>query len=261
MTDREAEYGERLRRALHSAADGIAPSGDGLDRIRQRITHRPGQDSLHWLIGWASPTGATRLWVSDAKLWLGDTWLRLSAGVLRPAWRWLSDQWLTMLRPGGPLDGWRERVKGWLGDGWLRPVLATAGAILIATVAVLAIPGLRQDIIEAGSIGPSSNPAAPGSPGGVIPGPITQPPQHSAPVPARKSPGPGSKPAGHHHGTAPPTSCPTATGAGATAAPVVTGSPSPADTTVLCPTPSATPSPTPSPSDTSTGTPSGSPTP
>ncbi len=39
MTEPEAEYGERLRRALHAAADSVVPSGDGLERIRSRIAH------------------------------------------------------------------------------------------------------------------------------------------------------------------------------------------------------------------------------
>ena len=46
MTDPEAEYGERLRRALHAAADGVVPSGDGLERIRTRSPmSRPGKAS------------------------------------------------------------------------------------------------------------------------------------------------------------------------------------------------------------------------
>ena len=40
MTEPESEYGERLRRALHAAADGVVPSGDGLERIRSKIAHK-----------------------------------------------------------------------------------------------------------------------------------------------------------------------------------------------------------------------------
>jgi hypothetical protein len=46
MTDPEAEYGERIRRALHAAADGVVPSGDGLERIRARIAQKPARDRL-----------------------------------------------------------------------------------------------------------------------------------------------------------------------------------------------------------------------
>lgn len=278
MTDPEAEYGERLRRALHAAADNVVPSGDGLDRIRRRITHQPGHDSLVWLIGWMNSTGAMRLRLSDSRLWLDDTWLRLSEGVLRPAWRWLDDTWQRLsegvLRPAwrwlgdtwqrllqpGRSDGWRALVRRWLSDGWLRPVLATAGAVLIATIAVLAIPGLRQGIIEAGSVGTSSNPSAPGSPRGIIPGPVTQPPVQSTRASSTRSPGLSAKPSSSHHpGTVPPTVCPTAPGT-ATPNPTSTST-SPASTAGPCPTPSPSPSPTSSPTSSPSASPSSSTTP
>ena len=44
MTDPQAEHGERLRRALHAAAAGVVPSGDGLEPIRARITQQPARD-------------------------------------------------------------------------------------------------------------------------------------------------------------------------------------------------------------------------
>ena len=60
MTEPEAEYGERLRRALHAAADSVVPSGDGLERIRSRIAHKPARDSfgLGLLLDWLRSVAA-----------------------------------------------------------------------------------------------------------------------------------------------------------------------------------------------------------
>src|ERR1700722_16969673 len=41
MTDPDARYNEEMRRALSAAADLVVPTGDGLDRIRERIVRRP----------------------------------------------------------------------------------------------------------------------------------------------------------------------------------------------------------------------------
>ena len=74
MTDPEAEYGERIRRALHAAADGVVPSTDGLERIRAKIAQKPARDrlGLGMFLGLGLLTSAAR------------ERLRASGGWLRP---------------------------------------------------------------------------------------------------------------------------------------------------------------------------------
>ena len=38
MSQRDRDFDESLRRALHAAADSIHPAGDGLERIRARTS-------------------------------------------------------------------------------------------------------------------------------------------------------------------------------------------------------------------------------
>jgi hypothetical protein len=281
MTGPEAEYGERLRRALQAAADGIAPSRDGYERIHRRIARQPAQGGLGWLLGRANSAAARRLWISDSRLWLGDAWLLLTEGAARPAWRWLHglmlrvwqsaalpawrwlrDTWLRSLRPW-LTEGPPERVRRWLGDGdgWLRPVLATAGAIFIAAAAVLAIPGLRQGIMEAGSVGASTAPKLPGSHQASVPGAVPRSSGHAVPIAPRRSPGSSVKPsASHRRGASPPATCPPSPG-------LATPGPTPTDTTVPvstagpCGTPTSGPTPSPSPSTSPSATPSDTATP
>ena len=49
MRQREFDYDDILRRALRTAADGIEPSGDGLERIRARLT-TPRPLAAAWLM-------------------------------------------------------------------------------------------------------------------------------------------------------------------------------------------------------------------
>ena len=49
MNRSDREYDELLRRALHEAVDWLEPSGDGLERIRARLT-RPRSTPVAWVM-------------------------------------------------------------------------------------------------------------------------------------------------------------------------------------------------------------------
>jgi hypothetical protein len=165
MTDPEAEYGERLRRALHAAADSVAPSGDGLERIRSRIAHERAPDSFVLFIGWL------RSVVSDARAGLPD--LRPVVTALRSLPPAIKSALLPAIKSvllaiaSITVTLWssgRDRLR--TGDGWMRLVFATAGAVfIVAAATILAVPGLRQSVgVTVGLTSPNP-PAKP--PGGV----------------------------------------------------------------------------------------------
>jgi hypothetical protein len=170
MTEPEAEYGDRLRRALHAAADGVVPSGDGLERIRSRIAREPATDSLGLLVGWLRSIALEiRAGMPDVRAVLPA--LRSVLEAMKTVLEALKTTVVPALRSVLPVvtamvvaakSRVPERLR--ISDGWMRPVLATAGAVFIAFAAVLAIPGLRQNIIPTGSSGP--NPAV-SQPGGA----------------------------------------------------------------------------------------------
>jgi len=73
MTDPFDEYGDLLRRALHTEADGIMPAPDGLDRIRSKIEERQRRFGWNWFTAsWVRPATA-------AGIALGLTFLAVSA--------------------------------------------------------------------------------------------------------------------------------------------------------------------------------------
>ncbi len=165
MTDPEAEYGERLRRALHAAADSVAPSGDGLERIRSRIAHERAPDSFVLFIGWL------RSVVSDVRAGLPD--LRPVVTALRSLPPAIKSALLPAIKSvllaiaSIAVTLWssgRDRLR--TGDGWMRLVFATAGAVfIVAAATILAVPGLRQSVgVTVGLTSPNP-PAKP--PGGV----------------------------------------------------------------------------------------------
>src|ERR1035441_6817686 len=78
MSRTDAQYEEILRHALHAAADGIVPAGDGLERIRARLTV-PHPLPVAWMV-------AAYMVVSRTVL----GWLELTTDFARarvgPAW-------------------------------------------------------------------------------------------------------------------------------------------------------------------------------
>lgn len=239
MTAQERDYEEILSRVLRTATDQVEPVGDGLAKIRMRL-------SEPWL---------TRQW------WL----LRSEFMVLG---------WLIALRcqsvyhmirsrsaaPGGPGSGPPT------GAGkshspvlnWLRPALAVAGAVVLVVAGVFALGQIRQGIVNlsgagGGNNGPgtSSQAGAPGTTNGA--GAPAAGGAPSSPTPR----GTASARHGvtHHPGaqsSSPPCASPGPTPSG------ISPTPTPSATSPT-PTPSPTVSATPTPTVTATPTGSGSP--
>ena len=170
MTDPEAEYGERLRRALHAAADGVVPSGDGLERIRSRIAHEPARDRLRLAPRLAEVPRSGRQ-VQHAGRAVCPSRAEVSPAADRISRRWSSprppscarvgqvrgaaDVALPLISPrcAGQVHAAADQVGGGrvgsifvtlrshvperlrVSDGWLRPVIATAGAVFVAVIA------------------------------------------------------------------------------------------------------------------------------
>jgi len=314
MTEPEAEYSERLRRALHAAADGVVPSRDGLERIRHRIAHEQSRDSFALLLGWLKSV------VMDCRFLIAD--LRSATPPIRPIARAGKLRAMRVLAPVAALVSAAvaalapaarsaamtvvpaartaaaavlraavpalrsagrtirsassavrtaipvvksivpERLRA--NDGWLRPVLATAGAVLVAIVMILAIPGLRQNIMQTSNESPRTGQSPPGgAPGtdGASPGvSARQGTSVSASPSASSSPKRGSRtpapcptswvlsPSAASTSTCPPITPP---------AGIPTASPSPSPT--LSPSPTDTASPSPSPSGTASSNSPGGP--
>lgn len=277
MTEPEAEYGDRLRRALHAAADGVVPSGDGLERIRHRIAQEQSRDSLALLLGWlksslldfryligdlrsvmppiAAPLKGKGLpFVAAAAIALKSALLAFTAAVMSAA-RAAGQATVPAVRSAATAVRARfpERLRE--SDGWLRPVLATAGAVLVAVMVMFAIPGIRQEIMPSGNVTspPKQGPSGPGAPDGTA-----SPQSTTSTATPSQTASPSPTATRHHKRTA--VTQPTCTQSGVNP----TG-----DTTICLSTPpgpatppatSSSPSPTPTPSPTFSPSPSPSPT-
>ncbi len=325
MTDPEAEYGERLRRALHAAADGVVPSGDGLERIRTRIAHEPAREGFGLLLGWLRSLAAdVRSSMPDVRsvlpalksvLPLIKSVLPLVKSALAPVKSALAPvksalppiksalppvksalppvksalppiksalapvrSTLPPIKSAAAAVGSifvtlrslvPERLRG--SDGWLRPVIATAGAVLVAViVTILAVPGLRQGVTASfGLTTPSAQSSQPsgqhgtgglpaGTTGSATPPASTQPgasSTHTTQCPRGKLTTGGHSPVAKN-----PTACPTKSSAPAPIRttslppPIQSVSPTPSTSPSPSPTPDPSPDPSPSPTDSSPGT-------
>lgn len=131
MMPREHDYEDVLRRALHAAADLVEPSGDGLERIRARLT---------------TPQPAVVAWVMAGY-----------SDALRPALSWIHPlmEWLrTALSPV------IERFKPAATDAahpqrryaWLRPAAAMGTAVFVVAMGAFALTYLPQVISSSGAL-------------------------------------------------------------------------------------------------------------
>ena len=194
MTPVNADFDEKLRRALHAEADLIEPASGGLDRIRQR-THAPWlvrQASLMltecvdlvWLIVIRLEPHFTRARAAIADR--GGAWqafvgvlssmVSTLAGLVMPSRRGHSAH---QARPGGPPRSrtsagsglsWlrpalavpggppRSRTSAGSGLSWLRPALAVTAAVVIVVAGVFGLAQVRDNLVLA--LFPSSNPPA-----------------------------------------------------------------------------------------------------
>ncbi len=267
MRQREFDYDDILRRALRTAADGIEPAGDGLERIRARLTTpRP---LAAWLMaGYTDVTLPALAWLwsflGNLRVWLrpdagssaharaaaqaraaaaqarATAQARAAAGQARAAYRHLRSR---------PALGRLAQGQLVLRYGWLR-LAAVASAIVIAVAGGYALSQLPGAISNSGAENlPLSSSGSHPHGGKVNSGAATQLPG------PYKSTGPGGgilNPTPSASATCSPTSPRRASGSQPKTKPSPTGSPTP--------TPSVTPTPTPTPTPTDTGTPTPTPT-
>jgi hypothetical protein len=229
MMQQEYDFDDVLRRALRRTADSIEPAGDGLERIRARLT-RPRPLPAAWLLaGYA-----------EAVMWLRSAldgmlaWFQPAASGGQPG-----DDGRFTHHAGRVKQALAALAPGHLAQryGWLRTV-AIACAVLVAGAGGYGLTQLRSAVSDTGQV--------------LLPLPGINPQTHGGtPDSNRNSPlGPSTTPgatAGHHRAQpSSSASCPPALGEAPH--PHVTPSPT------VAPTPTPTPTPTPS------GTPTGSPT-
>jgi hypothetical protein len=225
------DYEDVLRHALRAAAESVEPSGDGLQRIRERLGPSP-------MLSFASVT----TWYSDAALRF--------TGWAEPAIAAFFDFfWATIdrFRPPAAAPGHtRPRL------GWLRPVAAMGTAIFVVAAGAFAIMTLPQASSTSGN---DMNGRAPARSGGGPGQPAThnsaQPYQStsSSGFPGATAPtSPASTKCSRYRGPLP----------GGTSPVPGTTSPSPSTSTSTSPTttpttsPTVTPTPTPTPTGSST---------
>ncbi len=234
MRQREFDYDDILRRALRTAADGIEPSGDGLERIRARLT-TPRPLAAAWLMAGYTDVALpalTRAWSALSSL---RVWLRPDSGraaQTRAAYRHLAPALVRRY-------------------GWLRPA-AVASAIVIAVAGGFALSQVTGAISNSGAENlPLSNTGTHPHGGSVNSGAASQ-----FPGPSRTSGAGGGILHPSPSASATCTPSPKRRGSGSRPTPTPTPSRTPTPTPSVTPSPTATASPTP----TATGTPSPTPT-
>lgn len=263
MMQRERDYDDILRRALCTAADSIEPSGDGLERIRARLT-TPRPLLSAWLMAGYSDVALpalVRLWSALVSMlgWRPSGASRRSARGGFAGHSWQSGR-LYAWYPGRLRGGYPGRLRGWHPGrlrgrippssgshryGWLRPT-AVAAAIVVAVAGGYALTQLQRTVSSTGAeilpLAPGkAHPHAGSADGTAVsaaPGPSA--PSSAGPAPSTAFPSaspscsPGSTP---RQAQSTPTATPTAS---SSPAPKPTPSPSPSQT------PSVTPTSTPS---------------
>src|SRR5712691_215618 len=159
MTYPSREHEELLRRALRVAADSVEPAGDGLERIRVRLSP-PRPAFAAWMMSATEPvalrlrpllawlrlrTGLALAWIGPALGRIGPALTRIAPalGRIGPALGRIAPA-LTRIGPAlgragtaigriGPVLGWRRAGNGWLKvrPAWLRPAAAMAAFVVI----------------------------------------------------------------------------------------------------------------------------------
>ena len=245
MTYPTREHEDLLRRALRAAGDSVEPAGDGLERIRARLT-APRPTVAAWMMCGAEPAALrVRPFLSWLHLRIGQAFSRIGPafGRIGPAFARLGPafarlgQALAWLRTGGGI------IK--TGPRWLRPAAAMAAFAVIIGSGAFAISALQHTITQRGvntGLGQRESKTGGQTSGGGVNGtgqelvPPNQSwlPLHTGSTPAPIPPSPSA--------TASPTPSCTAT---------VAPSQSPVpNVTTTPPAPSVTPTPTPTPTDT-----------
>ena len=267
---RDPQYEDVLRRALHAAADGIEPAGDGLERIRARLT-APRPLPVVWLVtGYAAAASTVLSWLQvltdRARITSGPA---ARPGMAAPAQAPGSSRSQRQIRLAMPAWLRSGGAPGPGGHSWLRPAIAAGvAACVLAAGAMVMVGGVRDpggflSVLtgDPGHAGGSSlagqssgkigtgggsggspgggGPVQPGQPGyasGACPPLVARPPVGGA------SPGPSVSTSPSATPTPAASSTPS-TSASPSPTPTTSGSPSPTPTPTPTPTTSAAPSP------------------
>jgi hypothetical protein len=248
MTGQERDYEAILSRVLHTTTDRLEPVGDGLTKIRARL-------SEPWL--------KRQWWLLRSQLMVLRWLVVVRCESLFSKIRSRSD--VTDLAPdaaqepdGGPLksllsiatltSGSSKRPRRWAGPvmAWFRPALAVAGAVVLVVAGVFALGSIRTVVGLDGATGTSITNSGPGNGNGNANG-------SGSPLPGSGTASQGNSrvPSGGasaaHNGAVPSSTPCAAPSSPAQSSP----SPSPSPTSAS-PTPTPTESPTPSPTDSAT---------
>lgn len=182
MTAQERDYEEILGRALHSATDQIEPVGDGLTKIRARLTEpwlkrqwwllRSELMVLRWLV-----VVRCEAFLSTARA--GAAAADPPAGSGTPSGADTPDA-APGRRPRSPrpvlggITAWAAGKRRHKSVGpamaWLRPALAVAGAVVLVVAGVFALGGIRGTFVGLENDNPghtaTSRGGGPGNPNG-----------------------------------------------------------------------------------------------
>jgi hypothetical protein len=155
MTTLDREYEDIVRRALIAAAESIEPAGDGLQRIRHRLSSPRSMNSVaasftEWLrLSWIRFSVRLEPATEMGRTALGQVRHLFTGPGLPPG------PFLTRGRPAGKHLARRRTARqggalGRLGPAaaWLRPVLAVAAVVAVAAGAVLALNRSQQTLFR-----------------------------------------------------------------------------------------------------------------
>src|ERR1700691_382640 len=145
MTGPEDDLEQALRKALSAAVGGVEPGADGLERIRARTSRPP----RRWPLAMASGVvERARNWV-----WRGHwVWARPSFHQVGERVRHHARHWAGFSSPvprAMPRSMSRALIQA-ARSNWVRPAAVLGGVASIAAAA-LAVPPLRQAIVQASS--------------------------------------------------------------------------------------------------------------
>jgi len=147
MTYPTREHEELLRRALRVAADSVEPAGDGLERIRARLT-TPRPAVAAWMMSGTEPA-VLRLRPLLTRLRPLLTRLRqVTESALDR--RWAGRGALRLWAGRGALRLWAGRGALRTHPAWLRPAAAMAAFVVIIGSGALAIRALQHTIRQTG---------------------------------------------------------------------------------------------------------------
>jgi hypothetical protein len=247
MTGQERDYEALLSHVLHTTTDQLEPVGDGLTKIRARLSEpwlkrqwwllRSEFMVLRWLVVVRCESLFSRIRSrSDVTDLTPDAAMGQAAdgGALR-----------SLLSMATLTQGKRPRRPAGPAMAWFRPALAVAGAVVLVVAGVFALGNIQQGFgfIGLGADGNGSQPGNSsqttenGNPNGGASAITGQ--RSGSPAQGRSgSPKPGAT--SHGKVGASPTPCPAAS-------PSAQNSPAPSPSPTPTPSPSPTPTPTPTP--------------